>query len=133
MPVNNQEILIDHLDKTLQGESLPEGEALIANDSNAREEWQYLQTAVDAVQHSALNDKVAAIRAEMQTASVVSIKQPVVRKITRRVIRIAAAVVLLVGTAVVYKFASVSSQSFYNEHYSSYTLATTRGEAQASL
>jgi hypothetical protein len=54
MPVNNQEILIDHLDKTLQGESLPEAEALMAADSNAREEWQYLQTAVEAVQHAAL-------------------------------------------------------------------------------
>ena len=43
MPVNNQELLIDHLDKKMQGESLPEAEALLQTDSNAREEWQYLQ------------------------------------------------------------------------------------------
>jgi tetratricopeptide (TPR) repeat protein len=133
MPVNNQELLIDHLDKTLQGEALPEAEALIARDSEAREEWQYLQSAVDAVQHAALHAKVAAIREEMQSTPVVSIQRPVVRNMTRRMFRIAAAVVLLVGAVAVYKFATVSSESFYNDHYSSYTLSTARGEGETSL
>jgi tetratricopeptide (TPR) repeat protein len=132
MPVNNQELLINHLDKTLQGQALPEAEALIASDSDAREEWQYLQQAVDAVQHTALTAKVAAIGAEMQTARVVSIQRPVVRNLTRRVFRIAAAVVLLVGTVAVYKFVTVSPEGFYNDHYSSYTLSTTRGEGETS-
>jgi hypothetical protein len=133
MPVNNQEILIDHLDKTLEGEALPEAEALIAADSNAREEWQYLQTAVEAVQHAALHAKVAAIRGEMQPAAVVTMRQPVVRSITKRVFRIAAVFILLIGAIAVYKFATVSSEKFYNEHYSSYTLSTTRGEGATSL
>lgn len=133
MPVNNQEILIDHLDKTLQGEALPEAEALIAADSNARQEWQYLQTAVEAVQHAALYAKVATIRGEMQPAAVVTMRQPVVRSMTKRIFSIAAALILLIGAVAVYKFATVSSESFYNEHYSSYTLSTTRGEGETSL
>jgi hypothetical protein len=133
MPVNNQELLIDHLDKTMQGESLPEAEALLAGDSNAREEWQYLQTAVEAIQHTALQAKVAAIRAEMQSASVVPMRQLVVRRMTRNIFRVAAAVILLVGAVAVYKFMTVSAKNFYQDNYSSYTLTTTRSEGETSL
>lgn len=124
--MTNQELLIDHLDKTIQGESLPEAEALLASDSNALEEWQYLQTAVEAAQHTALYEKVGAIRAEMKSAKVISIQH--------KILRVAAAIVLLLGVVTVYKykFASVSADEFYNEHYTSYTLSTSRGGAEAS-
>jgi hypothetical protein len=130
--VNNQELLIDHLDKTLQGESIPEAAALIASDSQAREEWEYLQTAVEAVQHVVLYDRVGAIRAEMQGARVVPMPPPTVRRKAGRWLRIAASLVLLVGAFTIYKFATVSTGRFYNEHFSTYSLSTTRGEAEAS-
>jgi len=125
MPVNNQELLIDHLDKKIQGESLPEAEALLQSDSNAREEWQFLQAAVDAVEHHALHAKVAAIRAEMQPA-----QKPVVRSITRNIYRIAAAIVLLIGSLAIYKFATVNADDFYTRHYIAYELPTSRSGAE---
>jgi hypothetical protein len=128
MPVNNQELLIDHLDATKQGASIAEAEALLASDANAREEWQYLQTAVDAIQYNALHEKVAAIRAEMQPAAVVPIEQ----RSTRRFIRIAVAAILVFGALTVYKLATVNADKFFNENYSSYTLSTTRGEPAVS-
>jgi tetratricopeptide (TPR) repeat protein len=162
MPVNNQELLIDHLDKKLQGESLPEAEALLQSDSNAREEWQYLQSAVDAVEHHALHAQVAAIRAEMSTGAVrpsnvleggdattvvpagsrpamkvvteapaAPVQKPI-SSITRNIFRIAAAIVLLVGSLVVYKFATVNANDFYNRHYTSYELPTSRGGVETA-
>lgn len=125
MPVNNQELLIDHLDKKIQGESLPEAEALLQTDSNAREEWQYLQAAVDAIEHHALHAKVAAIRAEMQPA-----QKPVVRSIARNIYRIAVAIVLLIGSLAIYKFATVNADDFYTRHYIAYELPTSRSGAE---
>lgn len=125
MPVNNHELLIDHLDRKIQGESLPEAEALLQSDSNAREEWQYLQSAVDAVEHHALHARVAAIRAEMQPA-----QKPVVRSITRNIYRIAAAIVLLIGSLAIYKFATVNADDFYTRHYIAYELPTSRSGAE---
>ncbi len=151
MPANNQELLIDHLDKTMQGESLPEAEVLLQSDSNAREEWQYLQAAVDAVEHHALHAKVAAIGAEMSTqaeatgdipatsrpamqvvtgAPEATAQKPVVRSITRKIYRIAAAIVLLIGSLVIYKFATVNADDFYTRHYISYELPTSRSGAE---
>lgn len=166
MPVNNQELLIDHLDKKLQGESLPEAEALLQSDSNAREEWQYLQAAVDAVEHHALQAQVAAIRAEMAisattgtditdvpaatTADIPAANRPAmqvvtdtpgtpaapvqkpVRSITRNIYRIAAAIVLLIGSLAIYKFATVNAGDFYTRHYSLYELPTSRGEGETA-
>src|SRR5687767_14993334 len=137
MPVNNQELLIDHLDKKMQGESLPEAEALLQSDSNAREEWQYLQATVDAVEHHALHAKVAAIRAEISTQAVteapgVPAQKPVVRSITGNIYRIAAAIVLLIGSLAIYKFATVNADDFYNRHYTSYELPTSRSGTETT-
>jgi hypothetical protein len=135
MPVNNQELLIDHLDKKIQGESLPEAETLLQTDSNAREEWQYLQAAVDAVEHHALHAKVAAIRSAYAEASAdkadsAPAKKPVVRSITRNIYRIAAAIVLLIGSLAIYKFITVNADDFYTRHYIAYELPTSRSGAE---
>jgi tetratricopeptide (TPR) repeat protein len=132
MPVNNHEILIDHLDKTIQGESLPEAEALLANDNEAREDFQYLQTAVEAVKHTALHARVAAVRAEMQPAAVVPIRKTEAHTITRNILRVAAVLFLLLGSVTVYKLVTVSSGDLFQKHYTSYTLNTARGEEATS-
>jgi hypothetical protein len=143
--VNNQELLIDHLDQTLQGGSIPEAVRLIQSDESARGEWQYLQIAVEAVQHNALQAQVAAIRAEMQgAAGNISTGRRTdraegagedqhpgtvpVRRIMRNILRVAAAIVLLAGSLVVYKWVTVTSSGFYEEYYASYQLPTSRGE-----
>lgn len=132
MPMNNHEILVDHLDKTIQGESLPEAEALLANDNEAREDFQYLQTAVEAVKHTALHARVAAISTEMQHAAVVPMRQTEARTITRNILRAAAVLFLLLGSVTVYKLVTVSSDNLYQKHYTSYTLNTARSEEATS-
>jgi hypothetical protein len=124
--VNNQELLIDHLDRSLQGQSLPGAVALLESDANAREEWQYLQTAVEAAQHAALYQKVGAIRAEMQAAPVIPLKQAPIRNMASRIIRIAAIVVVLLSAVAIYKYATVSHTDFFEQHYTAYELNTTR-------
>lgn len=127
--MNNQELLIDHLDKKLRGESNPEAEALLQTDASAREDWQNLLASVDAVQHAALFEKVGAIRSEMRSTAAVQLEKPAMRSVTRNILRVAAALLFLVGIAVVYKLATVSNAGFYQEHYTTYQLPTTRSNA----
>ncbi len=131
MSANNQQILIDHLDKTLQGESLPEAEVLIRTDSQAQKDWEWLQLTVEAVQHHALHARVSAVREQMQQGRLLSVSRPAVRPV-RAVLRVAAAAMLVIGTVIVYKFATVTPAGFYSGNYTSYELSTTRGSGETS-
>lgn len=131
MSANNQQILIDHLDKTLQGESLPDAEELIRTNGQAQQDWEWLQQAVDAIQHSALHARVSAIREQMQQGRLSSVSRPAVRPI-RIALRIAAAALLVLGTWIVYKFATVTPAGFFKDYYASYELSTSRSNSKVS-
>ena len=66
----------------------------------------------------------------MTEAPAAPAQKPVVRSIVRNIVRIAAAVILLIGTLVVYKFATVNADDFYTRHYTVYELPTTRSGAE---
>jgi tetratricopeptide (TPR) repeat protein len=121
--------LIDHLDKSLQGESSPEMEQLISNDPEAAREWNYLLLAVDAIQEAGLQQQVATVRDEwkIQEATAVKPTGGIIRQISRNTAKIAAILVLVAGGAAFYKYATISSGSLYNKYYSSYELNTSRG------
>ena len=124
----NKNILVDHLDETLQGRSLPEAEVLLAQDSNAREEWQYLQLAVEAIQHEGLFNQVRAIReSSQQQTPVVSMKRSVVRTLFRNSMRVAASLLFLVLAVATYKYITTSTGDLYTENYTAFNLSVSRG------
>jgi tetratricopeptide (TPR) repeat protein len=123
MSADNTTLLIDHLDHTLQGGSLPEATALLNTDPQAQETWQYLNIAVDAIQHEALHQQVAAVRKEMQP------KRPIIRRLGS-VIGVAAVLAGLLGLFVFYKFITVTPESVYENQFVAYELRTTRSNAE---
>ncbi len=127
MEENKKNLLVDHLDKTLQGESLPEAAQLIRQDAEAKEEWEYLQLAVEAMKHEGLYQQVAAVKEQYLAAK----KQPRVFRLFRTPLRIAAAILLLIGSVAIYKYFATTAIGLYRDQYAVYELPVSRGEAIA--
>jgi len=131
--MEQQQVLIDHLDKSLQGEGSPEMELQISNDPEAAREWNYLLLAVDAIQEAGLQEQVVTIKNEWKAQQTTMVKPTggIVRQISRNMAKIAAILVLVAGGAAFYKYVTISSGSLYNKYYSSYDLNTSRGAGNA--
>jgi len=104
-------------------------EQLIASDADAAREWNYLLTAVDAIQEEGLYEQVGAVRNEWKVQQTQTIKPTggIVRRMSRNMAKIAAILVVVAGGAAFYKYATISSGSLYDRYYSSYDLNTSRG------
>ena len=128
MEQSKQNLLVDHLDKNLEGEALQQAEGLIRDDQEAAKEWQNLQTAVEAIQETGVYDQVGAIRNQYKAQQSGNVKSgAIVRGMSKNVLRIAATVLILIGAAVAYKYTTVNPTSMYNDYYTSFDLGTTRG------
>ncbi|HEX4850709.1 MAG TPA: hypothetical protein VFV08_07890 [Puia sp.] len=127
MSQQNKYNLIDHLDRLLEGEELAQVENLIQNDQEAAREWQVLQIAVEAIEEAGLHDRVAAIGKQYKVEMQVKDNKVHHMNFNRNILRIAAAVIILLGVVSIYKYTTVSSTTVFNQYYSSYELNTTRG------
>jgi len=120
--------MIDHLDNLLSGVSSPENDELIRSDKDIAKEWNSLLYAVDGIREAGLYEQVSAVRKQYEAQQAIVSKPAggIVRSMNRTAFRVAASLLLLVGTATIYKFGTVSSGSVYNEYYSSFELNTSR-------
>ncbi len=59
-------ILIDHLDESRTGRSSASLQRLLAEDSEAAQEWSYLNLAVDALKETGLYEQVASVRESLK-------------------------------------------------------------------
>jgi tetratricopeptide (TPR) repeat protein len=144
MTPEQKNLLIDHLDESLRGKATATLEEIIGNDPEAEKEWNHLRLAVDAVQEAGLYQQVTAARAawkaELQAATIAADPTTTlpsipassgarVRTLYRYTLRAAACVLIIAGSASIYKYVSVSSGSLYDRYYSGYSFNTTRGAA----
>jgi hypothetical protein len=129
MSANQSYLLIDHLDKTLQPAQLAEAEELIHKDREAAGQWELLRLAVLGIEYAGLREQVAVVSKEWEAQNKVSdiTKPALVRTLYRNLARVAACIILLVGSATVYKYMTVTSNGLFKEYYSSYELNTSRG------
>lgn len=112
-------ILIDYLDHNLPEQEMQSVAAQIETDAAVNEQWQYLQVAVEAVQHNALHEQVAAVKKQYAGKGKV-------RTMTR-VLRIAAVlVVAIAGIGLTYKYVTTNAAGIYKEAYVSYNLNISR-------
>src|SRR6185436_14773728 len=120
MTQNSKHIMIDHLDNLLSGVSSPENDELIRSDKDIAKEWNSLLYAVDGIREAGLYEQVTAARKQYETQRSIVSKPTggIVRSMSRTAFRVAASLILLVGTATIYKFSTVNSGSVYNEYYS---------------
>ncbi|HMH23049.1 MAG TPA: hypothetical protein VK563_14795 [Puia sp.] len=127
MAQNKVQELIDHLDKSLLGKGSIELDLMIGNDRELAGEWNYLQLAVATIQDAGLHEQVLAVRKKWSNQQSVDtqFKTPVFN-MYRKAMRIAAFLLVLAGSAAIYKYNSTSSDGLYNQYYASYDLSTNR-------
>jgi len=126
---NHTEFLIDQLDHFVQTGDQSLVQEQIAANKDIAEEWIMLQSAVMAIREAGLNDQVSMIRKEYESDKSAKKNKPsgIVRTMYRNTLRIAASIMILLGAAAVYKYATVSSGAFYTHQYTAYELSTSRG------
>jgi hypothetical protein len=131
MQENIQILLIDYLDRRLEGDELAAAEQLLRNDVEAGNYWNNLLLAKEAIEYAGLYDQVANVRDQFKQITPVRqmpAQKAVVRTLVKNVYRVAAVFVLLIGAAIVYKFVAVTPAGVYNDNYAAYDLNTSRGE-----
>jgi hypothetical protein len=124
----DNEKLIDYLDKQLNQEESARMESDLQRDMDLNREFLYLNYAIDAVRLDVINQKVASVRQMQEKEHIVEKSSPaILRSMYKFSLRAAAVIILFLCAATLYKYASVSNQSFYNKQFSGYELSNSRG------
>jgi hypothetical protein len=132
MSQNKEQILIDHLDRSLQGgETVAIGD-LIGDDAEMAATWFNLQLSVDIIKEAGLYEQVLVVRKQFeQNRSGMERPLGVVRPLNfRYAMRVAACILLIAGAAVLYKYTTTNPEGLYNKYFVSYDLNTSRDMGQ---
>jgi TolA-binding protein len=123
------QLLIDYLDENLNEQKNSEVAHSIQHDTNAASEIEYLKLAIETVRLNAIKEKVSAVRNSISLTKTnqASTGHGIVRNMYKISLRIAAIFILLLASAVLYKYMSVTSQSVYKNQFIPYDLSNTRG------
>jgi hypothetical protein len=124
----DNKILIDYLDKQMNQEETARMESTIQRDIELNRELQYLKLAIDTVRLDVIKQKVASIRQSQVKGPIAEPAAPaILRNMYKTSLRVAAVVVFLLCVATIYKYTSVSNESFYDKQFSGYELGNSRG------
>ena len=129
----SEQTLIDYLDNKLEGDELLKTEQLLREDSTAAEELKNLLFSVELIREAGVAAEVATARKDFHSGAIVrQIKNEQHTAIVRpmfahRLLRIAVLIVILVGAVVIHRYAVTSTNSVFDEHFSSFDLNSSRG------
>lgn len=125
----DNEKLIDYLDKQLNQEESAQMESALQSDIDLNREFMYLNLAIDTVRLDAINQKVSLVRQLQENGQIVAKPAPaILRDMYKISLRAAAIIVLFLSVTAIYKYASVSNESFFNKQFSGYELSNSRGQ-----
>lgn len=128
------EDLVQYLDGDLGKEDLQGMQAKLQADAGFRDEFLRLQLARETIKLHGLKERVGNIHREMMQelqAEPVKETTPVI-PMFRRVMRIAAILILVVAGAAIYEYTQLSANSLFEKNYSAYTATEQRGADNAS-
>ncbi len=118
------DILIQYLDGQLSGEARQRVEEELKSSEALREELERLRAAQRTVLLYGLKEQVKGIHQEM----VPGLRRPApVVSMRRTVVRVAAAVIILLSAGVFYAYRQLTPARLYAENYSTFVLPTVRG------
>jgi tetratricopeptide (TPR) repeat protein len=129
------EQLIRYLDGELETSDANEVQKNIETDTAAQAELEQLRLAKEAMKAYGLKNRIASIH----TAMMDELKENNIpriggtRKLFRYSMRIAAAIVLLLGVAVLYQYYSATPETLFHENFQAFALRETRGNAGSVL
>lgn len=137
MSPNENNLLIDHLDQALEGQQLNAIQELILNNEEVAKEWEVLQFTATNIYDAGLYEQVRLVRDQYTSARSGSSQQGdsrgIVRTMTQKIMRVAAVLVFVTFSAVIYKYISVDDSSVYNKYYSPYELNTSRTSSDVDV
>jgi tetratricopeptide (TPR) repeat protein len=131
----NTELLTRYLDGELDDDQSRKLEVSIKEDDDLKEEFNNLKISIEAIKSFGLIEKVNSIHSEM----IKELKEQPIHKIGARnsfvknTLRIAATVVILLGSAFIYLYITLSSNSLFKNNFTEYTLHENRGNDNQSL
>jgi hypothetical protein len=99
-------------------------ELYLMDNMQTNNEAEYEKLAIDTIRLNVINQKVSTVRRSIENKP----EKAVVRSIYKNALRIAAVLILLIGSASIYKYVATNDQSVYNKLFINYELTNTRGE-----
>lgn len=130
----NTELLTRYLDGELDNDQSKKLESRIKEDDNLKEELNNLKISLEAIKSFGLYERVSSIHAEMMK----ELKEQPVQKIgsanrfIKNTLRIAATVIILLGSVLIYQYVTLSTQSLFQNNFQEYTLHENRGNNNQS-
>src|ERR1700693_586968 len=130
----NTELLTKYLDKELDDDQFEKLELRLKEDANLKEEFDNLKVSLQAIKSLGLYEKVGSIHAEMMK----EFNEQPVKKIgsskgfIKNTLRIAATVIILLGSVLMYQYITLSSNSLFKNNFREYTLHVNRGNNSQS-
>lgn len=125
----NTELLTNYLDGELQGDELERLEARFKEDKDLQQEFDNLKISVEAIKAYGLQQKVLSIHGDIMKEF---IQQPLSKTVIsnnfiRYTLRIAATIIIIAGSMLLYQYITLSSTSLYRDNFYGYTLQQNRG------
>ena len=132
MSSSTEEILIDYLDNTLAPEQHQQVMNLLETDANTQQSLETLQLSVALIREQAILEQVQDARASFAggaklVAMPASRGTAVVRSFSRSFMKVAAVLLLVIAVGGIVKYTNTSNTSVYMDNYSSFDVATARG------
>ncbi len=125
------EKLVEYLDGGLSGGDKQELEKQLAADAVLQQEYQNLLATRAAIKYHGLQQQVAGIHRQVMQKALSPVKP--IASLKRKVkysIAIAASILLLAGTYLVYNFYTLSPDKIFDSNYRAYELSTPRDNNQ---
>jgi len=129
MNQTTNEVLIDYLDGNLNQEEISRIETIIKQDTNTAGDLEFLKFAINTVRLSAIREKVSKVRnaQQIEQGDTTQGTQGVIRKMYKTGLRVAVVLILVLGSAFMFKLINVTNQSVFNKQFIPFELTNTRG------
>jgi hypothetical protein len=132
----NTELLIQYLDGELDKEQLDALTKSIQEDPTLAGEMESLRLTKETMKSYGLKNKIASIHTEMmqERSKMHSAKKPgIIAKLIPYSMRIAAAVIVLIGITFLYPYYTATPEKLFDENFQAFNLRQARGNAVTPL
>jgi tetratricopeptide (TPR) repeat protein len=132
----NAEVLIRFMDGELENDESKSIIERLAADNNLAAELENLRLAKDAVKLYGLKTRISSVHTEMmKDLNAPKASAPVIgiRRILKYSSRIAAIVIMVWGTTVLYQYFTATPEQLFRDNYETFTLRETRGVSGVSV
>lgn len=132
----DMELIEKYVDGSLSGEEKSRAEKLLNENLQLQQEYDYMMLAINSVKHSGLQEQVASVAKqyelkEVDSTPVKSIAK--VRSINFYMMRVAAAVVLIIASYSAILYTTATPDQLFSEGFISYDLPSSRSASAVNI